>query len=181
MADTVRSWLNEYGDASLIQLRWRLLLDVPLSQTAAKLLLDMSLSQTAAKLLLDMSLSQIAAKLLLDMSHSQTAAKLLLDMSLSQTAAMHCLLLLWLLRQGVASYRSLFRERSSPKGYFGQTFASSPSRPGHPPVVRPFVRRVNRPWLLSSSNMPLADVLFRSDTSQSKIDWVKGPSDVQTR
>ena len=33
MADTVRSWLNEFGDDSLIPLRWRLLLDVPLSQT----------------------------------------------------------------------------------------------------------------------------------------------------
>ncbi len=128
MADTVRSWLNEFGDASLIPLRWRLLL----------------------------------------------------DMSLSQTAAIHCVLLLWLLSQGVASYRSLFREKSSPKGYW-PNFRLFALPAGHPSVVRPLVRRVNRPWLLSSSNMPLAGVLFRSDTSQSKIDWVKGPSDVQTR
>ena len=85
MADTVRSWLNEFGDASLIPLRWRLLL----------------------------------------------------DMSLSQTAAIHCVLLLWLLSQGVASYRSLFREKSSPKGYWPnfRLFAL----PAGPSVRRPSV------------------------------------------
>jgi|SRR6218665_2378639 len=121
MADTVRSWLNEFGDASLIPLRWRLLL----------------------------------------------------DMSLSQTAAIHCVLLLWLLSQGVASYRSLFREKSSPKGYWPnfRLFAL----PAGPSVRRPFVSPSGQRTVATKfEQYALAGVLFRSEPVPQKSTGCKG-------
>src|SRR6218665_150852 len=123
MADTVRSWLNEFGDASLIPLRWRLLL----------------------------------------------------DMSLSQTAAIHCVLLLWLLSEGVASYRSLFRERSLPKGYSILAKLSPLRPPGRPSVRRPSVIPSGQRTVATKfEQYALAGVLFRSEPVSQKSTGCKG-------